>query len=88
MKEEENPYCEICGHCGEIGCCGIENFINEHIKGKTECKNEDWIVQELLSLCEYQTDIFKENKEIQNKLDKIKEYITSYQSICEIQFGS
>ena len=25
-EEDESPYCEVCGHCGEIGCCGIKNF--------------------------------------------------------------
>ena len=81
MKKEmeENPYCEICGHCGEIDCCGIENFIDKHIKGKTNCKNEDWIVQELISLCEYQTDVFKQNKELQDRIDKVIE-ILKYKS--------
>ncbi len=40
MNKEESPYCEICGHCGEIGCCGIINFVENHIKGKINCKYE------------------------------------------------
>jgi hypothetical protein len=29
----------------------------------------------------------EENKTLQDKLDKIKEYLTSYNSICTIQYG-
>ena len=63
MSEEEfeSPYCEVCGHCGEIGCCGIRNFIDEHIKGKTNCKNEAYIIQDLIDLCDYKDEVFEEN---------------------------
>lgn len=61
-KDEQSPYCEVCGHCGEIGCCGIRHFIEEHIKGKTNCKNEDFVICDLISLCEYKDKIFEENK--------------------------
>ena len=71
-EDEQSPYCEICGHCGEIGCCGIRNFIEEHIKGKTNCKNEDWIISDLISLCEYKDKAFEENKQLKEVIDKIK----------------
>ena len=61
-EENESPYCEICGHCGEIGCCGIESFIENHIKGKTNCKNESAIIEEIKSICEYETEVFEETK--------------------------
>ena len=56
--DEQSPYCEVCGHCGEIGCCGIRNFITNHIEGKTNCKNEDLLISDLISLCEYKYDLF------------------------------
>lgn len=79
---EKSPYCEICGHCGDIGCCGISNFIDKHIKGKTNCKNEEIVISELEDLCNYQTETFKDNEKLQSqldiankKLDKIEKYI-------------
>lgn len=74
-KDEQSPYCEVCGHCGEIGCCGIRNFIEEHIKGKTNCKNEDFVICDLISLCEYKDKIFDENKQLKNNWNKLKEYV-------------
>lgn len=70
---DESPYCEICGTCGCIGCCGIRNFISEHIEGKTNCKNEGWIIQDLINLCDYKDEVFKQNKKYKELLDKIKE---------------
>lgn len=65
--EYYNPYCETCGTCGYIGCCGIRNFIDEHIKGKTNCKNEDIIINELIDLCEYKDEVFEENKKLKEQ---------------------
>lgn len=65
-EEYESPYCEICGHCGEIGCCGIRNFIDEHIEGKTNCKNEGFIINDLINLCDYKDEVFEENKRLNN----------------------
>lgn len=66
---EESPYCEKCGHCGYIGCCGISNFIDKHIKGKTDCKNEEIVISEIIDICNYETEVFKENKLLQSQLD-------------------
>lgn len=72
-KEEiESPYCEICGHCGEICCCGIRNFIDKHIEGKTNCKNEGWVISNLIDLCEYKDQVFEENKQLKEILNEIK----------------
>ena len=76
MKEEEyNPYCEVCGHCGEIGCCGIRNFIEEHIEGKTNCKNEAYIIQDLINLCDYKDEVFEENERLHNIIKEVREYL-------------
>lgn len=45
VEEYESPYCDVCGHCGYIDCCGIRNFIAEHIEGKTNCKNESFVCE-------------------------------------------
>lgn len=73
-KEEidESPYCEVCGTCGCIDCCGIRNFIAEHIEGKTNCKNESWVIQDLINLCDYKDEVFKQNEKYKEVLDKIK----------------
>ena len=68
--DEQSPYCEACGTCGYIGCCGIRNFIEEHIKGKTNCKNEDSIISDLISLCEYKDEVFEENQKYKEVIDK------------------
>lgn len=69
-EEDESPYCEVCGHCGEIGCCGIKNFLSEHVEGKTNCKNEDVIIQEIIDLCEYKDDVFDENKKLKEERER------------------
>ncbi len=74
-EDEQSPYCEICGHCGEIGCCGIRNFIEEHIKGKTNCKNEDCVISDLISLCEYKDKAFEENKQLKDNWNKLKKWL-------------
>lgn len=75
MDKEESPYCEICGHCGEIGCCGIETFINNHIKGKTNCKNEDFVIYDLINLCKYETETFKENDLLEKENQELKKQL-------------
>ena len=91
MNEEdiESPYCEVCGTCGYLGCCGIRNFIEEHIEGKTNCKNENIIIHELINLCDYKDEVFKENKqlnsiikEVRKLVVKLKEDNTSYYDEC------
>lgn len=42
-----SPYCKKCGHCGEIGCCGITTFLENHVRGKTDCMYEDEILDEI-----------------------------------------
>ena len=50
--EDDGPYCDVCGGCGYIGCDGIKEFLNKHVKGKTNCKNEAGFLSEIESYCE------------------------------------
>lgn len=70
---EESPYCEVCGHCGYIDCCGIVNFLEEHVKDKTNCKNESGIIQEIKDICKYETSVFKENDNLNKGIDELIE---------------
>lgn len=47
--EQYDIYCKKCGTCGYIGCCGVKNFLEQHVKGKTNCLNEASIIGEILS---------------------------------------
>ena len=77
MNDDESPYCEVCGTCGYLGCCGIRNFIEEHIKGKTNCKNEDIVINELIDLCDYKDEVFKENDRLKKERKEISEFINN-----------
>lgn len=81
VEEYESPYCDVCGHCGYIGCCGIRNFIAEHIEGKTNCKNESLVIDELISLCDYRDEVFEENKKLKDNWNKLKEIAKSQSSL-------
>ena len=84
MNEEEyNPYCEVCGHCGYIECCGIVNFIEHHIKGKTNCKNEECVIDEIISICDYETKVFNENKKLQQQLQAYKDKESKIKAIAK-----
>lgn len=74
-EDFESPYCEICGTCGCVDCCGIRNFIEHHIEGKTNCKNEGWIINDLIGLCEYKDKVFEENKQLKDNWNKLEEYV-------------
>ena len=52
-KEEYSPYCDKCGHCGFVECCGITDFLKKHVKGKTDCPNEREVLQDLITLVNY-----------------------------------
>lgn len=46
--EDENPYCNKCGGCGFIGCCGVRDFLEKHVRGKTDCKLEGIFIDEII----------------------------------------
>lgn len=50
--EEDLFYCDKCGGCGYIGCCGIKQFLEKHVKGKTDCLNESSFIDEIIAYCE------------------------------------
>lgn len=49
----DDIYCPECGHCGDIGCCGIKGFIEHHVRGKTNCLHEEEVLDELLEMFDY-----------------------------------
>lgn len=48
--EEEGFYCPGCGGCGYIGCCGVREFLNNHVVGKTDCTVEQLFVNEIIEM--------------------------------------
>lgn len=87
MSEEplESPYCDVCGTCGYIDCCGIRNFIDEHIKGKTNCKNEDGIIADLINLCEYKDKVFEDNDNLKKEIERLKkDFINQNNTIIDL----
>ena len=48
----DSPYCEKCGGCGYIGCCGIVDFLIKHVTGKTNCLNEGSFLSDILDAVE------------------------------------
>lgn len=57
-----NPYCDVCGGCGYIGCDGVRDFLKKHVKGKTNCKNEDLFIDEIIWHIEHFDDRPKKEK--------------------------
>jgi hypothetical protein len=45
--DEDYPYCQECSGCGEVGCDGIDGFLNKHVKGKTTCKYEESYIEDI-----------------------------------------
>lgn len=55
-EKDISSYCSVCGTCGYIGCCGVEEFLEMHVRGKTNCLNEDGMIQEIISLYKSEYD--------------------------------
>lgn len=49
---EDEGYCKKCGTCGYIGCCGVRDFLDKHVKGKTDCPNEKLMIADIISYVE------------------------------------
>lgn len=60
--DESDFYCHICGTCGYIGCCGIRDFIEKHVRGKTNCLNEASMLDEIITTIE-DSEYYKINHE-------------------------
>ena len=52
LYKESDFYCKDCGGCGYIGCDGIREFLNKHVKGKTTCLNEQTFIDEIINYIE------------------------------------
>lgn len=76
-EDEQSPYCEVCGTCGYIECCGIDSFIENHIKGKTNCKNEEFIIEDLRWLNKNNKELRQENKQLKDNWNELKVWIKS-----------
>lgn len=59
----DTVYCPVCGHCGEVGCCGVEVFFDKHVRGKTNCLYEEAILEEILEMLEDYKRMCKEEVE-------------------------
>ncbi len=46
--DNDYPYCNTCRSCGITECCGIENFLYKHVKGKTNCLYEQDIIENII----------------------------------------
>jgi len=46
--EDVEIYCRSCGGCGEVGCDGIEGFLNKHVKGQTDCFYEESYIRDII----------------------------------------
>jgi len=42
-----HPYCTVCGTCGYVMCCGVDEFLDKHVKGKTDCQYEATVISEI-----------------------------------------
>lgn len=41
-------YCETCGGCGVVECCGIEHFLRSHVEGQTNCPHESDFIEGII----------------------------------------
>jgi len=48
-EEDHDSYCPRCGHCGFIGCCGITDFLKKHVLDKTDCLQEEMVLNDLIT---------------------------------------
>lgn len=86
IEEYESPYCEVCGTCGYIGCCGVDNFLEKHVKGKTNCKNESLMIEEISEYVNDSDDLYKENKQLKDNWNKLKEILPNVSKHYKNQF--
>ena len=69
-QDQGSVYCDVCRGCGEVGCDGIDSFLNEHVKGKTDCAYEE---SYLLDIAETYKSIDEYiNSEVRQVLDRLE----------------
>lgn len=52
VSNSESFYCPHCGGCGFIGCDGVQDFLEEHVRGKTNCRQEGLFIDQIVELWE------------------------------------
>lgn len=45
--QKDELICPTCNSCGFIDCCGVKDFLDNHIKGKTNCLYEEDIMNDI-----------------------------------------
>lgn len=45
--QKDELICPTCNSCGFIDCCGVKDFLDNHIKGKTNCLYETFIIHDI-----------------------------------------
>ena len=55
LKPDENDgsYCPVFGGCGYLGCDGVKDFLEKHVRGKTDCTQEAIFIQEIIDMWDY-----------------------------------
>ena len=50
--DAESCYCPTCDGCGEIQCDGVASFLEKHVRGKTNCSEENSFIDQIEELWE------------------------------------
>jgi tyrosyl-tRNA synthetase len=50
VEDDPEIYCKECDGCGEVGCDGIETFLNKHVNGKTNCLHESSYLFDIIDI--------------------------------------
>ena len=70
--ENDSPYCHECKGCGEVGCDGIQTFLNKHVRGKTNCTYEESYIEDIVELYKHE-EVTPPNKQPEAWEDCIKD---------------
>jgi hypothetical protein len=49
---DDEIYCKVCGGCGYVDCCGVRDFLEKHVRGKTDCLNEGGFIEDIIMYLE------------------------------------
>ena len=52
VSNSESFYCSHCGGCGFIGCDGVKDFLEKHVRDNTDCKQEGLFIDQIIELFE------------------------------------
>lgn len=48
----DGSYCPHCDGCGEVYCDGVFSFLENHVRGRTNCTEEDRFIDQIEELWE------------------------------------